>query len=566
MKYISKITVSMAIVAGLTVNCHKGDGGDGGAKLMLMAQQIASAASGGCAINVNLGGLYIGSIYSYAINSQFSQSEYEAASGSTVTAQGFSAYTSVPYNRKYDAFVKTGGTYTTTNRNSDIASGKATADAAAYLGQAAAVCSAAPTTTGAVLAATLSGFRTASASVSGSLSSTEATAMEAILTAGGTSSTAIEAAFTAGGCAAIATTLGTLYTNFGGSTTTASVYLGRLNYATGSAMMACTRIPRSQCSLSAISTATRSAGIASVVRAHEMFLNYADCRKPAANFAESVLRYQTTGLPSTETIPAITSALDTRVGFKIRGAYTNSIVNEGSTSSFSGNQIYAENAYPVSSALASTAPSFTALFPLTSGSAAFDTTTYRGGGNISLTTIDSCEAIGLGSVGPVPVKSSDTYVTLDNKKNLTEAKEIAYAFSDNAAVATAYLATYTLATTGAASTAYITGPITGATSSISADTIACNKAMRNAYTVSGALGGGKLPVIDVAFGDGGRTSLFTACLYGGSSATRTTIGTMLGSSVTSLSGITDCPSTASTAATAFPKNGTAASFTTFPNN
>lgn len=554
----------MAIVAAMTANCHKSsDGNDGGAKILLMAQQVASAASGGCAINVNLGGLYAGSIYSAAINTQFSQSEYEAASGSTVTAQGFSSYAAVPYNRKYDAFVKTGGTYTTTNRNADIATGKATVDASAYLGQAAALCSAAPTTSGAAIQATLAGFRTASTSVSGSLSSAEATAMEAIFTGSGGSSSAIETAFAAG-CTAITTTLAPTYTNFGGSATTASVYFARLNYATGSAMMACTRIPRSQCNLGAISTATRSAGIGSVVRAHEMFLNYADCRKPVASFAEGVLRYQTTGLPSTTPIPAVTSALDSTVGFRIRGAYTNSIANEGSASSFQGNQIYAENAYPISSALAQTAPSFTALFPLTSGNAAFDTTTWRSGGNISLVTVDSCEAIGLGGVGPIPVKASDNYATVDNKKNLTEAKEISYAFSDNAAVATAYLGTYTLATTGAAG--YITAAITGAATSIATDTIACNKAMRNAFTVSGALGGGKLPVIDVAFGDGQRSSLFTACLYGGSSTSRTTIGSILGTSVTSLSGITDCPSTASKAATAFPKNGTAASFTTFPNN
>lgn len=550
----------MAIFAGLTVNCHKSsDGNDGGAKILLMAQQVASAASGGCAINVNLGGLYAGSIYSAAISTQFSQSEYEAASGSTVTAQGFSSYAAVPYNRKYDAFVKTGGTYTTTNRNADIASGKAIADASAYLGQAAALCSANAATPGATIQAALAGFRTASTSVSGSLSSTEATAMEAALVTLGTSSATIEAGFTS--CAGLGQAV---YNTLGGAATTASVYFARLNYATGSAMMACTRIPRSQCNLGAISTATRSAGIGSVVRAHEMFLNYADCRKPVASFAEGVLRYQTTGLPSTTPIPAVTSALDSTVGFRIRGAYKNSIANEGSASSFQGNQIYAENAYPISSALAQTAPSFTALFPLTSGNAAFDTTTWRSGGNISLVTVDSCEAIGLGGVGPIPVKASDNYATVDNKKNLTEAKEISYAFSDNAAVATAYLGTYTLATTGAAG--YITAAITGAATSIATDTIACNKAMRNAFTVSGALGGGKLPVIDVAFGDGQRSSLFTACLYGGSSTSRTTIGSILGTSVTSLSGITDCPSTASTAATAFPKNGTAASFTTFPNN
>lgn len=570
MKYISKITISMALAAGLVANCSKSsDGNDGGAKILLMSQQVASAASGGCAINVNLGGLYIGTIYNTAINTTttFTQAKYETASGSTVTAQGFSSYAAVPYNRKYDAFIKSSG------KNADLTSTKATIDAMAYMGLGASTCTAGGNSAAAATAAAaaMAGFRTASASVAGSLTTAEATAMEAVLTSAGTSSSAIEAAVVAGPCGG-ANAYGSTLTALGGATSTANVYGLRMNYGVGTAMMACTRIPRSSCNLGSVSTASRSAAIAGVVRQHEMFLNYSDCRKPTANFAESVLRYQTTGLPSNQTvsgtvtdltIPQITSPLDTSVGFKIRGAFKNLIGNEGSTSSFAGNQIYAENAYPVSSALAQTASSFTALFPLTSGNAAYDTANWKNGGNISLVTVDSCEAIGLGSVGPIPVKSTDVPSTIDNKKNLTEAKEISYAFSDNAAVATAYFGTYNAAIAGVAN---ITSAISGAATSISTDAIACNTAMRNSFTVSGALGGGKLPVLQVAFGDGQRTSLFTACLYGGTSATRSANSTSLGASVTSLNGITDCPATASTGATSFPKNGTAASFTTFPNN
>jgi len=536
MKNLKLITLTSLLAIGILANCHKREIGGNQANGAILGQLVGGLGKGNCAISLNLNSLYAGAVYAAAINNStttFTEAQYVAASGTTLAAQGFSSISTVPYNRKYDAFVNPASgqtTFTTTTRDASLATAKKNVDAGAYLGVAAAVCSASPSATNAVIAAKLSAFRTGTSAI---LTTTEATDVNTVLTsagiAGGT--TTFEAGIT---CTTMGTTFAAAYTAFGGTTQTASLYMAKVASVKGGAILACSRIPKASCSLDGISTKTRSAAISSQAAIFETVMSTPDCRKPEAAFDSKFAKSLFKGL---------TNGAKVNLTSISGGIYTADGSNEGlltafaeSTTSF--NNILSEQAYPVSTALMAISSNFANAFPLATGTTAYNSTTWRGGSNVNFVSADSCEGLGLlPAVNPAPAAATAKY--------LTDAKEIAYAFSTNGQAASAY---YTYMGTNSASTA-------------TNDGIACNRALRKKFSVPSVLGGGTLADLGTAYGDGGATGLVTTCVYGGDSTNRGTIVSLLSST---LSGIAECPTAAQTGSSLFGDTGVK-SWNTYPN-
>lgn len=502
MKNLKLITLTSLLAFGIFANCHKREIGGNQVNGLILGQLIGGLGKGNCAISLNLASLYAGSLYSVAAGNStiFTQANYEAASGSTVTAQGFSSYATVPFNRKYDAFVRPvdGSAFTTDNRNTALTSAKTTVNMLAYMGVPVAICAKNPTAT-TILATSLAAFRT------GNLSTAEATAVNAALIANGIAggTTTVEGGF--GNCGAIAGAFAAFYGAVGTSNA-ASAYMTRLAYTKGGALLACSRIPRASCSLAGITTATRTAAIANQTATFEAIMGNSDCRKPEANFDVKMARALFLGMPKETQV---------RTGAITGGIYTNRVEDEGSTSSFTSNSILPEQAYPVSTALMSISSSFANAFPLVTGTTAYGEASFRDGSNINFSVVDSCEGIGFSpALNPSPASTTP--------KQLTEAKEIAYSVSTN----------------GSAATAYYTWMATNSSSTATNDGIACNRSFRKKYAVPQVLGGGTLPDLNVAYGDGGTTGLVTACTYGGDATTRASVTGILGST---LGGLAECP-------------------------
>lgn len=531
MKNLKLITLTSLLAIGILANCYKREIGGNQANGAILGQLVGGLGKGNCAISLNLNSLYAGAVYAAAINNStttFTEAQYVAASGTTLAAQGFSSISTVPYNRKYDAFVNPASgqtTFTTTTRDASLATAKKNVDAGAYLGVAAAVCSASPSATNAVIAAKLSAFRTGTSAI---LTTTEATDVNTVLTsagiAGGT--TTFEAAIT---CPVASSPFSAAYTAFGGATQTASMYLAKVASVKGGAILACSRIPKASCSLDGISTKTRSAAISSQAAIFETVMSTPDCRKPEAAFDSKFAKSLYVGLSNGAKVN-LTSISG--------GIYTADGSNEGSTSSYSANNILPEQSYPVSTALMAISSNFANAFPLATGTTAYNSTTWRGGSNVNFVSADSCEGLGLlPAVNPAPAAATAKY--------LTDAKEIAYAFSTNGLAASAY---YTYMGTNSASTA-------------TNDGIACNRALRKKFSVPSVLGGGTLADLGTVSGDGGATGLVTTCVYGGDSTNRGTIVSLLSST---LSGIAECPTAAQTGSSLFGDTGVK-SWNTYPN-
>ncbi|MDX1960756.1 MAG: hypothetical protein SFU98_19445 [Leptospiraceae bacterium] len=537
MKFL-KTTILATLVVANMMTCSKPSGGSA-ANIYLLANSIQSATKGNCAVSVNLESLYYGAIVQSAVSggaatttqsaTAFDYLDYNSVTGETLTPAEWAA---IPYNKRYDAFFTTtlNATWTQAARNAVLASAKGSADAVAYLGLAASLCSSNAATPGTTIAGALAGFRTESASVSGSLTAAEATAANTTLTAfGGT--TTIEGAFTAAGCGAIGGSLALSYAGAGGSSTAASAYVNRVAQKHGAALLACARIPRSSCSFAALTTANIAAAKSSVVAAFDALNNNSDCRKSSANLMNNALIAQTTGLKDKDTI----------TGFATRGIltggdtlYPNARTSQGSTSTPVGNQIYAERAYPISTALANISANFALAFPLSQGTTSYSTTTMTGGANVNTKIIDSCAAIGLG-VGPSPAATASKF--------LTSPAEILYSLSTNNTAATFYSA--------------VSGSVT--------DSIACNKSFRSKFNTSSAstlnLLGEKLATIDTTSGDGASSSLTSTCVYGGSAATNSTVAAAFS---TVIAGLNICPAAASVGASTFGNTGLNSISGTFP--
>lgn len=530
-KSILKKSIAIGALASVAINCQPGKIKDDPALGILAALTVTGLGKGNCAISLNMGTLYSGGIMQAAANTAtiFTQAEFEAAAGKTIAELNYATYAAVPFNLKYDAFIKGGGTYTAESRTADINSGKATFDLLALMGVAAAACSAnAATPAGTLQAATTAFFNT--------YTTAEQTALNAAVA--GVTSTVVNGALAAG-CAAIGAAP---YTSVGGGTVVGGAYQARQAYSNGSGILACARIPRSSCSLGGISTATRALDIAAKTKVFNDISANESCRKSNPNFMGNVRTALFTGVPKGEVI--LGSAADpTNVG---------SPISEGTT--FPNNRVFPESAYPVSGALSAISSNFNVAFPLSTGAVAQASATipYYKASNVNFAVVDSCESIGFTnnslnaqSVGPV-----NTVGTLP----LTAVKEIFYSFSPENAAATQYAATR------GATQANANGTPTAA----EIDAIACNNSFRTKLSIPLAIGGGRLGSIATAIsGNAGDTATLTTCLYGGTASGRTTTSALLGT--TSLANVPSCPTTAAAAAAKFGDTGLE-NLANFPDN
>lgn len=553
MKYISKITVSMAIFAGLTVNCHKSsDGNDGGAKILLMSQQIQSAASGACGISVNLDSLYQGSIVSRAVTGgqskttadadYFDKLDYDQAAGNAAatadadwTAATGVTSTTINYNQRYDAFWTDKGTWTATTRKAALAAAKNYVDSAALLGFVlSSISSYGGGATGVTALCTTKNteFLAAYDAFVAKLANTGTDTATGLAQLALTTTAALKTSLTgAGTCAATmaATPWSTIYlVSTATQTQLVSSYMSATASKNGAALLACSRIPRSSCNLSGVTTATLTAAKTSAGSAYDALQNNGDCRKPTSEFmGRRILPTLISGLKNGDTISistagTITGGTTLNWGTNLKTFETSvSTPYQSTTVPFS---LYASNMYPVSSALTNVSPTFSVAFPLATGTTAYDTTLYRGGSNINFQQIDSCATVGLG-VGKTP-----NSVT---KQNLTSPAEIVYALSAQNTAATVYAAN--IAADGGSAF----------------DAIACNSSMRKNISIPAVLNE-KLATLEVTSGDGSATSLISSCVYGSDTATVATVAGILSSSIPQIGA---CPTTASTAASAFGSTG-----------
>ncbi len=559
MKYISKITVSMAIFAGLTVNCHKSsDGNDGGAKILLMSQQVQSAATGACGISVNLDSLYQGSIVNRAVTGgqskttadadYFDKLDYDQAAGNATTtadadwtaATGVTS-TTINYNQRYDAFWTDKGTWTATTRKAALAAAKNYIDSTALLGLVlSSISSYGGGTPGVTALCTTKNteFLAAYDAFVTLLANTGTDTATGLAQLGLSTAAALKTSLTGAGTCVATMGAAPWSTTYLVSTATqaslVSSYMNATASKNGAALLACSRIPRSSCSLSGVTTATLAAAKTSAAAAYDALQNNGDCRKPTSEFmGRRILPNLISGLKNGDTISITTAGtitggttLNWGTNFKsFETAVSTPYVAVSATVSLPFS-LYASNMYPVSSALTNVSPTFAVAFPLATGTTAYDTTLYRSGSNINFKTIDSCDSIGLG-VGKTPNAAT--------KQNLTSPAEIVYALSPQNTAATWYAVNAVAAIDGLSSN----------------DAIACNSSMRKNFSVPAALNE-KLGILNVTAGDGSTTSLISSCVYGKNSATVTTVATILGSSIPQ---ITACPTTASTAASAFGSTG-----------
>lgn len=495
-------------------------------------------------------------------------------------------YASVPYNKKYDAFLTDAGAWTSTTRATAVAAQKASTDLAALTGSlfvpymtllGNGVSNA---TALAAAKASIEGFyatysdaeKTTMAKALGSantittLNTLVTTATTAQMFNTGTAGSAVSGTGTFGSilCAAgggtsgavillnsftcasgINAAFGTIPPGSFGTATTGGLgavgqaYLARLSYAKGSALMACARIPKSNCTVDALLTGSREADVTSLVGSYNTIAATQECRKPTNALLHRVLTNGLTGYPK-ETAVAIgnNSFLNTST---VGGS-------EGSTTGLTGNPILAAKAYPKSGALLTIASTFTSAHPMKSGSTAYPVdgaTPFYGGSNLNVANVASCEAIGLGGVGTTPIQATDSHDTINAKRKLTDVKEIVYAFSAGNTAATAYAGAIGFVSGGTVNDAY-----------------ACNSQMRKNTTIPAVLGlGTTLPVINTLAGDGGATSLVTACVYGGDSGSRTSVSALLAGT---LPGLTSCPAAAAAGATGFGATGLT-TYPSFPN-
>lgn len=504
-RIILKLT-GIAVLSSLALTaCQHDKLKDESVLAALLASSIRSSASGNCAISLNLATLYSGAIIQSAVNTStiFTESDFNAATGTTATALGYTNYAAVPYNVKYDAFIRGGGTYDATARTADINSAKALTDLVALAGQAAVLCSA----NAATPAATLQGATT---QFLATYSTAEQTALNAAVA--GVTSTVINGALAAG-CGAVA---GAPWTSFGGATATASAYQARHSFVNGAAILACARIPRTQCTFAALTTADRATAIRNGVTAVDNVANNSDCRKTNADFVNNMIRTNFTGVPRGTVISGFTSSPS--VTASPTDGYI--AISEGSTAP--NNRIFAESAYPIASALSAISTNFNVAFPMTVGNVKQGESTipYYRASNINLVQVETCESLGFAGYGTTTSGVTGN-ATLATKLELTPARELAYAFSPENTAATLYAA--------------VRGATQGNATAAELDAIACNNSFRSRFSVPLAIGGGKLGALNSAVsGNGAATATLTTCTYGGTTTSRTTTNSLLS---TTLAGI-----------------------------
>ncbi|MCC5815436.1 MAG: hypothetical protein JJT78_11820, partial [Leptospira sp.] len=531
-------------LALLATACKPGLNNNEDAYLFAIAsQQIRGLAEGNCAISLNLGTLYSGAIVQSAVSTAttFSEDDFNQASGTTATALGYANYTAVPYNVKYDAFIKGGGSYNQEARTTDINTAKAGVDAGSVLGAIKVTAQGINAQGGDACGASNANLIGAVNQFIGTFSSEEITALNPVLTAltnavGGLNTTTIVGA---GGLQNGAVCAGLIPADANAS----AAYQARQAYSNGTAVLACARIPRQSCNIGGFTTESRGIAIDQAVAANNTIANNSACVKPNSGFLGDVLRAQLTGLPRGN---AVNGAIGVGNIVSNPEDFFNPI-SEGGTAP--NNRIFAERAYPVSGALSGISTNFNVAFPISEGSTAQTTgkngIAFYGGSNVNFKVVPSCEAIGMGSTGSIVQPDNATAATLKAAQQLTSSVELAYRFSPGNTAATQYAAS--------------TGPSAEAKAE-------CNNSFREKFQIPLAIGGGKLPKIGGAqSGDGGATALLTTCLYGGTATGRTTSGQLLGAGAASLNGIQSCKEAAKSGAATFGDSGLD-KLQNFPNN
>lgn len=542
--------IGIALISSLGFTaCHKKSVTEEPGLALLLSLAIRNSASGNCAVSLNLATLYSGAIIQTAVNTvgTFTQADYEQCSSTTVgSGQTYTTYADVPYNVKYDAFIKGGGTYDATARATDTATAKASVDAGSVLGAAKATASGITAAGGAPCGAQNASLIAAVTGHINQFSAAEITALNPVLVAltagaGGLNATTILGAgglANAGVCAALIPNV------TANDNSAVSGYQARQAYANGAAILACGRIPRSSCTFAALTTADRATAIKSAVTAVDNVANNADCRKTNSDFTNAMIRTSFFGVPKGTVISGFTSSPS--VTASPTDGYI--AISEGTTAP--NNKIFAKSAYPISSALSTITTGFNVAFPMSVGTTKQTESTipYYKASNISIAAVESCEALGFAGYGPSNGVTTNN-ATLALKKELTPAKEIAYAFSAENTAATLY--------------AGVRGAVQDTANAAGSDAIACNNSFRSRFSIPLAIGGGKLSVLNNAVsGNGGATSTLTTCVYGGTSTSLTTSASLLS---TTLAGIAACPTAAAAGAGKFGDTGLD-TLANFPNN
>lgn len=291
-----------------------------------------------------------------------------------------------------------------------------------------------------------------------------------------------------------------------------------LKGGSGVGILVCARIPKTSCSLGGATTGSLEGDLASAKNTYDAIYENSDCRK-------------TDVLLNTLKTNIFKGAPPTQVNLA-SGPYTNAYTN-GDTSSVGTSQaILGAKMYPKFGAIIPL--NFGSFMPMRTGTTAYSLTggtAYVPGANIAFTNVASCESIGMGGTG----------ILVGGTTPLTTVQEVAYKLSTNGSAADAY-------NTAA-------GAGTNATN--------CNNSFRAKSPISLLLGGGKLGSVNGGTGDGGVSSLLTACLYGGNATSRgTTTATLATSAVAN---IASCPAAAAAGAAKFGDVGLT-NLANFPND
>ena len=199
------------------------------------------------------------------------------------------------------------------------------------------------------------------------------------------------------------------------ATTGTAFLVTALRQVPSTGILACLKVPRASCNTGTFLTSNKAGDIQSALAKASGLGGNKDCRQPDANYFGASIALATNGT---------------------------------SQSSFTGNNILAEAAYPKFDKLVSLG--FGSLMPMKSATTAYpvpatalgatggtDATASvfnsdaNGGGNLSATVVDSCDSLGLG-IGPFPKARPGI------AKGLTSTNEIVYALSSNGSAAALY--------------------------------------------------------------------------------------------------------------------------------
>jgi len=407
------------------------------AKAYLLAQQINSAATGNCAISINLEALYHGNVVKTAINSgqasvdtdYFDLSDYNSVTNENIASGDWST---LSYNRKYDAFWK----WDETKRKTALKTAASIVNAASVFGAAYII----GTSLGASTACG-SGNANYVAAVEAyfnQFSSAEQTEMNTsgkgfnsvvqgfpnplnILFGGITNFATFKTNLLQSNCSVF------LSIPSNSLATPISAYLAGLSRKNGAGLLACARIPRSSCNFGGLTTASLEKAKEFQAQVYEALQNNGDCRKPTDNFMKGKADSFFRGLSSKDKLKA--AGIEFSGGMQLNDTGTK--LSEGDPKGFIGNNLYASSAYPLSSALASINPSLADAFPLKEGTVAYSDELFNGGSNVNTKTVDSCDTLGL-ATGPT-ITSPDS-----SRKKLTSPAEIAYSLSVQGSAAATY--------------------------------------------------------------------------------------------------------------------------------